>query len=158
MDKKHVSLNNKMHCRPTFYNYLPRREGILLAKVRTNQWTFCNWYLKKIGQRKCRDCVNNPMCISCEACEICGKRDDTGHVLNDCGMHDRSRYLMLKKIGYNTGKVTDLITSNEEVIIKELGRYLVAAEDTRKHAEDPKQARLKGLEDTTIQAPGTPNT
>ena len=65
---------------------------------------------------------------------------------------------MFQKIGYNTGKVTDLITSNEEVIIKELGRYLVEVEDTRKHAEDVKQARLKSPAGTIIPTPGTPNT
>ena len=67
------------------------------------------------------------------------ERDDTGHVLNDCMIHDGPRSLMLQK-RRNTEKVTDLITSNDKVIIKELGRYLVEVEDTRRCAEEARWA------------------
>ena len=145
-----------MHCHPTFYNYLPRREGILLAKARIYRWTTCNWFLKQIGKRKCGNCDKKPdkaTCSSCEECETCHEIDDTGHVLDDCTIHDGPRSLMLQKIGCNTGKVTDLITSNNKEYIKVLGRYLVEVEDTRQLAEEAQRAHLS----TAALAPLTHN-
>jgi hypothetical protein len=133
--KKHVSEDDMMHCRPTFYNNLPRRQGILLAKARLYRWTDCNWFLKQIRERKCGECANKPnnsTCLPCELCKACNVIDDTGHVLNDCKMHERSRSLMLPRLGLGIRKVTDIITSNNCEVIRELGRYLIEAEEIRR--------------------------
>ena len=51
---------------------------------------------------------------------------------------------MLLKIGDVTVKVTDLITSGSIEIIKELGKFLVEAENTRKKVKEPRKVK-KGI-------------
>ena len=138
--EKHVSEDDMMHCRPTFYNNLPRHQGVLLAEARLYRWTDCNWFLKQIRARKCSKCANKPAhltCLPCEQCKVCNEIDDTEHVLNDCKMHERSRSLMLQRLGLGTSKVTDIITSNNCEVIRELGRYLIEAEEIRRKANKP---------------------
>ena len=133
--RKHVSLNHMMHLRPTFYNYLPRQEGILLSKARTNRWTSCNWYLNKIGKRLCENCINKPSdleCPTCVACNTCKVKDDLGHVLNNCKRHEESRSIMLLKTGNMTINITDLLISDSQTNIRKLGQLLVAIDESRK--------------------------
>ena len=128
-----------MHCHPTFYSNLPRREGILIAKARLYIWTSCNWYLKQIGQRHCVDCVSKPdysTCLTCEACDTCKVKDDMGHVLNNCKKHEESRSLTLIRIKEETAKITDLITNENATFIKELGRFLVEIDESRSKVKE----------------------
>ena len=132
---KYVKLDDKMHPRPTFYNYLPRHQGVLLAKVRTYKWTKCNWYLNQIRKRTCALCVDSPArsaCPKCEKCSACEVKDDTRHVLNNCKLHEEARSLLLKEIEREAANITDLITSSSETIIKKLGGFLTEIEDARK--------------------------
>ena len=132
---KYVKLDDKMHPRPTFYNYLPRHQGVLLAKVRTYRWTECNWYLNQIRKRTCALCVDSPArsaCPQCEKCSACKVKDDTRHVLNNCKLHEEARSLLLKNIEREAANITDLITSSSETIIKKLGGFLTEIEDARK--------------------------
>jgi ribonuclease HI len=133
---KHVSkTGTTMHPRPTYYNLLPRREGILLAKARTYHWTNCMWFLSKIKVITCDSCRGNnswrSVCTTCENCTFCGVKDDTEHALNSCNLHEQARTALLKNRGY-VSKVTDLLMSEDAGETKELTLFLVKADDTRK--------------------------
>jgi len=133
---KYVSKSGTtMHPRPTHYNLLPRREGILLAKARTYRWTNCMWFLRKISRISCDLCRRanswKSACTGCESCTFCGVKDDTEHVLNSCNLHEQSRSSLLGKRGY-ASRVTDLLTSDDAAETKDLARFLVEADDTRK--------------------------
>ena len=137
---KHIKdPNQKMHPRPAIYNHLPRKEGILLAKSRVFRWTSCNWFLRQISERTCKDCITNRhSCNTCEKCTFCGVTDDTGHVLNDCILHEEPRSLMMQKLFF-TGKVTELLTNSNQTTVKELANFLVKADDTRRELRAAQQ-------------------
>ena len=50
---------------------------------------------------------------------------------------------MLLKIGEETAKITDLITSNNASYIKELGRFLAEADEIRRKVKGPNTASHK---------------
>lgn len=139
MEKYSTDINGRILQRPKIHNHLPRRKGILLAKARTFRWTNCNWFLKKIQSRTCKDCVNKDHCDKCMECPTCKVKDDTYHVLNSCELHEGHRTLMLQRLGHHD-KVSTLLTSNKTKIVEELADFLVGAEDLRiKIQEEKKQ-------------------
>ena len=50
---------------------------------------------------------------------------------------------MLLKIGKETAKITDLITSNNATFIKELGRFLVETDEIRSKVKENKKKTNK---------------
>jgi hypothetical protein len=120
--------------RPKVYNQLPRRKGVLLTKARTNRWTECNWFLNYIKAPN----VKSPMCKTCEA------SDNTEHVIDCCRQHEAERSLMLQRLQYS-GKVSDLLFSQDKETIEELANLLVKIEDSRiakrKKADEKQQFR-----------------
>ena len=132
---EHVTVRaNAMHLRPAFYNELPRRHGVLLAKARTYRWTNCNWFLHKIEAITCEHCsLKNTWtdtCITCESCTLCGVKDDTGHLLDRCSLHEQARTRLLQGKGY-ARNVSDLLTSDNPQTIKDLAGFLATVDDTR---------------------------
>ena len=121
--------------RPKMYNQLPRRKGVLLTKARTNRWTQCYWYLNFI---KAPD-AKSPMC------KTCGVSDTTEHVIDQCQLHEADRSLMLQRLRYS-GKVSDLLSSEEKETVKELANFLVSIDDCRvaerkkKNGEQPRRS------------------
>jgi hypothetical protein len=124
-----VDGEQQMKPRPKIHNQLPRRKGVLLAKVRTNRWTQCNWYLHFIKQRP------SPLCKECR------ENDTTEHVINKCSLHEAERSLLQQKLNY-VGKISDLLSSNEKTIVETLASYLIVVEDKRKaiRKEEEKEA------------------
>ena len=117
--KRCLTDKGKLIPRPKIHNELPRRKGVLLAKVRTNRYTQCNWYLHFIKQRK------SPLCRACTV------NDTTEHVINECQIHEDPRSLLLQNLRHS-GKVSDLLNSREKIIVDELANYLIKVDDERK--------------------------
>ena len=133
--RAHVKSNNTaMHPRPAHYNLLPRRQGVLLAKARTYRWTSCNWFLHKISAITCDQCRHantwTNTCLVCEKCTLCGVKDDTGHVLDSCDLHEKVRTRLLRANGY-ARNVSDLLVNESAQTTRELVEFLVAVDDTR---------------------------
>ena len=117
---------------------IPRREGILLAKARTNRYTKCQMFKKSIGESQTSTCYH------------CDQLEDTiEHVLNKCTLHDDPREVMKSKLQH-IGKTTELLTSNEEQDIKELTRFLVAVDDRRKKMYEEKRLEKQSAEPATM--------
>ena len=111
--------------RPKFYNRLPRRNGVLLAKARTNRWTQCYWYLNFIKAPKAK----SPLC------KTCGVSDTTEHVIDQCQQHEAERELMLQRLHFS-GKVSDLLSCQDKQVVNEVASLLVSIEDTRNKKEE----------------------
>jgi hypothetical protein len=106
--------------RPKFFNSMPRRKGVLLAKARTNRWTACNWYLHYIKDKH----TSSPLCTSC------GVKDTLQHVIDNCQLHEEHREQTLRRLGH-TGKMSDLLCSSDTKAVSELAEFLVKTEDNR---------------------------
>ena len=130
IERHMTDTSGRMILRPKMHNHLPRRKGILLVKARTFRWTNCNWFLKKIQSRNCKDCANKEHCRKCMECTRCKVKDDTDHVLNSCELHEGPRSLMLQRLGHHD-RVSTLLTSSNVIVVRELAEFLVGAEDLR---------------------------
>ena len=106
--------------RPKFFNSMPRRKGILLAKARTYRWTACNWYLNFIKAQG----------ISSSLCTTCKVEDTVRHVIDNCKMHEDDREKTLLKIGH-AGKMSDLLSSSDTKVIDLVADFLINTEDKR---------------------------
>ena len=106
--------------RPKFYNNMPRRKGVILAKARTYRMTTCNWFLHWIKAKG----VESPECKTCKT------KDTIRHAIDNCQMHENGREKMLRKIGH-LGKVSDLLSSTNIKEANEVADFLVKGEDER---------------------------
>jgi hypothetical protein len=120
--------------RPKFYNMLPRREGILLAKARTYRWNNCQWFLHFIKQSP------SPNCETCSTRQH-QPEDTIGHVLNECEKHDALRNKLILRT-HHQGEISDLLTSTNKTEVEELVAFLIGVEDMRiKEAEEKEKER-----------------
>ena len=131
--------------RPTHYNHLPRRQGVLLAKARTYRWTSCNWFLHKISAITCDLCRKGNSwtntCSACESCTLCGVSDDTRHVLDNCNLHEQARTKLLRANAY-ARNVSDLLANTNIQTTHKLVQFLIEADDTRIALREAKLAQI----------------
>jgi len=104
--------------RPKIQNQLPRREGVLIAKAKTNRWTSCWWFIHFIKKWP------SPLCITCKT------EDTTEHAINECLLHEAPRSLMLEDLRH-TGKVSDLLSSKSRGVLDKLAKFLVEIDEDR---------------------------
>jgi hypothetical protein len=142
MRKCTVDSGQCMIPRPKAYNQLTRRKGVLLAKVRTNRWTECHWYLNFIKDPN----TPSPLCRECKI------NDTTEHIVDECKIHEGPRSVLLLRLRHS-GKVSDLLTCQDKATINELADFLVNIEDDRKdHRKKEAQERAQ----TQIAAESAP--
>ena len=117
--RKHLANDNgSMQQRPETNNLLPRKQGVLLAKARTNRWTRCQAFQKSIAQSHTSICTH------------CKQEDTTEHVINECILHEDLRKTIRLQLQH-TGRVTQLLTSRKDREVKELAEFLTAIDNDR---------------------------
>ena len=122
--RKHLANDNgPMQQRPENYNLLPRKQGVLLAKARTNRWTRCQAFQKSIEQSQTSICIH------------CKQEYTTEHVINECTLHEALRETMRLRLQH-TGRVTQLLTSRKDREVRELAAFLAARDDERKGIDE----------------------
>jgi len=130
----------RMLPRPQIQSELPRRQGVLLAKARMNNWTSCYSYLNRIKVAE----YPSPNCKCTKAGEN-AKIQTLEHLLNHCPTNEEPREVMLSKlrrqgkIGKNRRILTnilDLLSSDDKEIVKQLGTFLEKADDVWNEKEE----------------------
>ena len=104
---------------PKGHKFLPRRKGVLLSKARTNRWTNCNWFLHFIKKSP------SPLCSTCSV------PDTTEHVLDKCCRHERERELLMESLSRQMERPTNLLISEDKVVIDKLSDFLLSVEQSR---------------------------
>ena len=133
-----------MNQRPKACNQLPRKEGVLMAKLRTNNWIQCNYFQHSIEKR------DNALCTTCDVL------DDVEHVMNKCRIHTDNRQIMLLRLQH-PGKVTELIAREEQNIVRELAKFLVEVSDRRKEITKRTKGRPNSkVSDDPVSGSATP--
>ena len=118
--------NKKLNPPPEAHSRLSRKQGVLLAKARTNRWTQCNWYLRFIKQE------------SSSLCQKCEVEDTTEHAINSCSLHQDAREKLRKEIGGFNGKLSSLLKSRSWEISKKFADYLISIEMQRQDTSNPR--------------------
>jgi hypothetical protein len=136
--------SNKMIPRPQIQNELPRRQGILMAKARINNWTSCCHYLHKIKAEE----YPNPNC-TCKSITRRAKAETMEHLVDHCNKYDTQRELMLArlrkagKISNLSTEVTDMLTSSDKYVVDQLGKFLVEIDDEWKKGDAENKEKKK---------------
>ena len=104
-----------------------------MAKLRTNNWIQCQYFQYSIEK------TDNALCKTCNVL------DDAEHVINKCKIHIDPRQIMLPRLKH-PGKVTELLASKEQNIIKELAKFLVEVRRQKKRDSQRKQGKCESVQ------------
>jgi hypothetical protein len=143
--------NRRMLPKPQIQYEIPRRQGALLSKVRTNNWTSCYTYLNWIKPKEYPS--KNCGCAKMGSGE---KTQTLEHLLNHCELNEEPRELMFAKLRA-TGKlenlsadVLDLVTSKDKEVVKRIGIFLEEIDDIWNGEEERRRSKKEAMRKSIV--------